>query len=391
MTLKHVLKYFSKTEVQEDKTHSTPPLKREGVSVLCAEHTDKNLFSYLPIHLFTSKKVAFTLAEVLITLAIIGVVAAITLPTVINNVNERVNSSRQANIAYKVTQAMDKMKAMGLLNNTYASTDAFVDELQKHLKVAKRCDANHIADCWPTDKVMTGDGEEFEVKNAKTGKNLNIKSNTSNNVGLVLADGSSLILTYNQTSSPIDVGDRTTSEFRSLPLGFGQSKDFAYTTSNTASIDFVMDVNGRKGPNSETKDNKYHDIRSFKAARFAKGCAGVDIPGIGCVVNLGSSFDCLAQGTPERAQWDPSFSSTYGSCWGGAKKACADIGMSLPDKVTLLSIYNKKSEYSDLPQAGYFWSSSESMRNAAYRVNFSNGGTYNGLKGGHNVALCLGD
>ena len=30
MTLKHVLKLFSKTEVQEDKTHPTPPLEREG-------------------------------------------------------------------------------------------------------------------------------------------------------------------------------------------------------------------------------------------------------------------------------------------------------------------------------------------------------------------------
>ena len=56
MTFKHMLKYFSKTEVQEDnKTHPCPPLKREGVNVLCAEHTEKNLFTYLPIHLFTFK------------------------------------------------------------------------------------------------------------------------------------------------------------------------------------------------------------------------------------------------------------------------------------------------------------------------------------------------
>ena len=36
---------------------------------------------------FTLKR-AFTLAEVLITLGIIGVVAAISLPTIINNINE---------------------------------------------------------------------------------------------------------------------------------------------------------------------------------------------------------------------------------------------------------------------------------------------------------------
>ena len=55
MTLKHVLKIFSKIDVQEDKTHPCPPLKREGVNVSCAERTVKNLFTYLPIHLFTLK------------------------------------------------------------------------------------------------------------------------------------------------------------------------------------------------------------------------------------------------------------------------------------------------------------------------------------------------
>ncbi len=48
--------------------------------------TETNLFTHSPIHLFTLKRVAFTLAEVLITLGIIGVVAALTLPSVINKV-----------------------------------------------------------------------------------------------------------------------------------------------------------------------------------------------------------------------------------------------------------------------------------------------------------------
>ena len=58
-----------------DRTHYTPPLEREGVTVSCAKHTVKNLF--------TSKKAAFTLTEVLITLGIIGIVAALTMPNII--------------------------------------------------------------------------------------------------------------------------------------------------------------------------------------------------------------------------------------------------------------------------------------------------------------------
>ena len=75
------------------------------------------------------------------------------------NIQERVNSQRQANIVYKVTQATNLMKANGAMINGFESTDAFVDELQKYLKIMKRCDSEHIAECWPTKKVTTSDGE----------------------------------------------------------------------------------------------------------------------------------------------------------------------------------------------------------------------------------------
>ena len=249
-----------------------------------------------------NSKVAFTLAEVLITLGVIGVVAALTLPAIMENITERINSSRQANVANKITEAMDHMKSQGALATSYASTDAFVDELQKYIKVAKRCDASHIAECWPTPTVTTSDGDEVDVSKAKTGKNLNIKNNTTNNVGLILADGAALILTYNQDFSGIDEGDAVSAVMKDLPVGFGKSKEFAYTSSVTAPIDFVMDINGQKGPNSETINNKMHDIRSFKAARFSKGCAGVEIPGIGCIVNLGSSYECVSGA--DKDKWD---------------------------------------------------------------------------------------
>ncbi|MBE7710277.1 MAG: type II secretion system protein [Cyanobacteria bacterium SIG32] len=51
--------------------------------------TVKNLITWSPSHLITSPKSAFTLAEVLITLAIIGVVAAMTIPTLISDYQEK--------------------------------------------------------------------------------------------------------------------------------------------------------------------------------------------------------------------------------------------------------------------------------------------------------------
>ena len=68
----------------------------------CATHVDISR---------NNRKTAFTLAEVLITLSVIGIVAAMTLPTIINRANEK-----QWKVAYKkayssMTQAFLKMQA----------------------------------------------------------------------------------------------------------------------------------------------------------------------------------------------------------------------------------------------------------------------------------------
>ena len=207
------------------------------------------------------KKSAFTLAEVLITLGVIGVVAAITMPILITNMTERKNSERHANIAYKVTQAMEHMRATGKLVQ-YDSTEAFVNELQKHLKIAKICDKDHLTDCWPVETVTNRAGEEYNVADAKTGKHLGLESET-NNVGLILADGAALILNYNPAlTQGLDVGDAVKASNINLPVGNGKMKNFAYTSTVTGPIDFIMDVNGSGKPNREPEsDSKQFAIR----------------------------------------------------------------------------------------------------------------------------------
>ena len=344
------------------------------------------------------KRVAFTLAEVLITLGVIGVVAALTMPTLLKNIAERSNSEAQANLAQKITKSMDLMRADGGLERTYNSTDEFVDEFSKYIKISTRCDADHIADCWPTKTVTTTDGETYDVSKAKTGKNLNLKDNKSNNVGIILADGATLILTYNPNAGIIGDGDTVTPSFADLPIGFGRTKKFAYTTSVTDPIDFVMDVNGFKGPNSEARNGKQYDIRSFKVAKFSKGCAGKDINGIGCVYQL-PSYSPIKAGSDEMDKWDPNWKnsdySNRDNYWAGAKKACAELGMSLPDKSKLQSLAKKttaEKEQLGLPTSGWFWSSSEYNAYYAYYVNFYYGYTYDYDKYyRYSKVLCVGD
>jgi len=106
-------------------------------------------------------KSAFTLAEVLITLAIIGVVAAMTIPTLISNYQEKVTVTKLKKAYAVMNQAMrlavvnhGTVDTWGLTPNSFindeenpyiytdgtiASCDRFIDILTENLKVAKRC------------------------------------------------------------------------------------------------------------------------------------------------------------------------------------------------------------------------------------------------------------
>ncbi|DAA88283.1 TPA: hypothetical protein CPT79_09260 [Candidatus Gastranaerophilales bacterium HUM_6] len=162
-----------------------------------------------------------------------------------------------------------------------------------------------------------------------------------------------------------------------------------------------MDVNGFKGPNSEARNGKQYDIRSFKVAKFSKGCAGVEVPNIGCVYQL-PSWSPIKAGTDEMKKWDPnwtveklgSLQASRDNYWAGAKKACDDIGMSLPDISKLQSIHQaaKKDSSLGLPTSGWIWSSSEYSAAIAFYMSFSDGGTGYGNKYlSSDKVLCIGD
>ena len=281
---------------------------------------------------------AFTLAEVLITIAIIGVVAAITIPILFRNVNERVNSAREANIAQKITQAMDKMNALGELEY-FQTTEDFVNALKKHLKISKICTNDKIEECWPTKTIRTSSGSNYEVKNAKLGTDLHT-GNRTNNVGIILADGASIILTYNPNIGT-KAGENVKAFTKRLPVGFGKFQDYAYSSTVTNGIDFVMDVNGASAPNAETTDNgEYNDIRSFRVASFSNsGCQGTVINGV-CVVNLGTSYssiNCANGNNPEFCTLKNYNLSAF-DFQAGARKACYDLGMRLPSSSELINL-----------------------------------------------------
>ena len=78
------------------------------------------------------KKLGFTLAEVLITLVIIGVIAAMTVPTLMNNTNAQEFRSALKKAISATNQALTLHYALeGLTAQDYASASALVDGVFK--------------------------------------------------------------------------------------------------------------------------------------------------------------------------------------------------------------------------------------------------------------------
>ena len=206
---------------------------------------------------------AFTLAEVLITLGIIGIVAAMTLPTLNQAINNKVRAEQVRTVKYKFTKATEKMNSLGLIG-PYASTDAFVDELQKHLKIMKRCDASHLRECWPYDEVDLGDGKTWDISKTKTGKQLKMKDGdsadySSNNVGIVTADGTPMILSYNKKCEALDpVKQYTWSTSDGKPV----------SNATAGCVAAVFEINGGAKPNKFGTD-----VVAFNASGLGSSCA----------------------------------------------------------------------------------------------------------------------
>ena len=190
------------------------------------------------------RRAAFTLAEVLITLGIIGVVAVMTMPAIIANIQDHVKAKRIENIRQKLSKVTDAMSATSGING-YADTMEFVTEMNRHMKIAKICDNEHLSACWPTKEVMLNDeGKMWEIAKTKNAKTLKIPkavlNNYANTVGIVTGDGTAMILSYDKNC-----------DFNPEVTGYAYSGGLSNSASCLAG---VFDWNGGKSPNKLGKD-----------------------------------------------------------------------------------------------------------------------------------------
>ena len=90
-----------------------------------------------------SLKKAFTLAEVLITLGIIGVVAAVTIPALISNYREKELVTRWLRIYSLLTQAYQSIQAEYGSYNTWSDTESvsMYEKFKEKMKLSADCPA----------------------------------------------------------------------------------------------------------------------------------------------------------------------------------------------------------------------------------------------------------
>ena len=172
------------------------------------------------------KNIAFTLAEVLITLAIIGIVAEMTIPTLLQNVDTvSMKSGWKKN--YSSLSTIGKQLAYengGLLVNVFQTQDDLMNAFRGKYKYTKSCLSGSTlsSGCWHADNTwysiagvqMAGSGAGF-----------------ANNSSIVLLDGTILSSSLNSSSCTSTV----------VP------------NKNGCGIVYV-DVNGYKKPNTVGKD-----------------------------------------------------------------------------------------------------------------------------------------
>ena len=210
-------------------------------------------------------KKAFTLAEVLITLTVIGIIAAMVIPSLMADINEKAFDTQRKALYARFSQAiasLPKIAGYGTLTGTLSSgntqqnvtadtaAETFVTEgLSKVIKMNNMCYSDNITDCgFPSSFTAMG-GTTINLSSILTLKDFNslMMSTTHSDLGkyeqlntkaaaFETANGESVLVYYNP---------KCTADIEGNNWHFSQSKMCA---------NFVYDLNGQKAPNTVGKD-----------------------------------------------------------------------------------------------------------------------------------------
>ncbi len=166
-------------------------------------HND-TVFSRFTSH-FSIKSAAFTLAEVLITLGIIGVVAAMTMPSLVQNYQKKALETGLKKSYSVLSQAVQRMieedgeiPSRASVGSTRDNWIAFEKSLSQNLKIVKNCSVYGFSNkCISGDSFTSWFNSTYKSYNKKT---LGTAGWWFDDGMYILADGSFLFLDYSTSN-----------------------------------------------------------------------------------------------------------------------------------------------------------------------------------------------
>ena len=342
--------------------------------------------------LVTSKTAAFTLAEVLITLAIIGVVAVLTIPGLIKNHNEKAWSTAQDVFTKRLEIATRQMNTEEKLAG-YSSTMDFVNELKKYIKITRVCDNDNITKCFDKEVIWNEGDEPIDMSAIKSAESFGLDWGTDT-VAIQFANGVNAVIAYN----PNTTQDPYNNQFSA--------------TSNSMAI--LYDVSGNKNPNTNGKDINHINVTELAGVT---GCLFPEDELGFCISQIltpGTGYSPMTKAQCEQAVLDGSLGikTCYSDTdyWAGAVEKCGGINKLLTHEqlITLAKyIYNddgtmnltkadKLLSASPLLDYGqiYIWSGQERSQKYAYSSFYNTtyfDWYYDILRSYNGMAVCLGD
>ena len=280
-------------------------------------------------------KTGFTLAEVLITLAIIGVVAALTIPTLITKMSERAANARKETIEARLLDGINRYSAMDDgLSQKYDTTYDFLVGLSKYYKMSQICRANEITNCVPYDKIYSSVNEDSVDVSTLTSVDKFLSGNAINDylppASFITAQGTPVIMAFKKDCA-WDMGKA----MRSIE--------------DSGCIAYMYDESGTKLPNKLGKDWVQHGLT----------VNGLPVAVLGGVKIMTSAFapsntlsltECQEEAA-KKSEYQAinsevfidsceDLSSYGGDAWAYAMKYCKELGYHIPTEQQLLDIAN---------------------------------------------------
>ena len=208
-------------------------------------------------------RIGFTMAEILLSLTIIGVVAAITLPSLTGNINERTWNTQRKALYARFSQAIALMPALNGYGTLREITDSagstsiedtaaetFVTAgLSKVLKINNICDNEHIDDCGFVNKIVTLNA--ITISTPATLSELNSRM-------LVGNSRPDIVGTFSIIDTKVAAFETANGEsiltFYNPNCQASMNETNPYYVQPKVCANFIFDLNGNKGPNTVGKD-----------------------------------------------------------------------------------------------------------------------------------------